>query len=124
VGKQKSETNPETTPTEKITQREAVRLALAAGKEQPAEGVKFVKENFGRTLSNQAFSTLKSQLKSGGRKPAKPQPKPTAVSPATATPSANGKYRGDAVDLARAVKLLVQQHGAEAVSEMAKVFAD
>jgi hypothetical protein len=84
--------------------------------------VAFVKENFGMTLSNQAFSTLKSQLKSGGRKPAKPQPKPAQAKPA-ATP-ANGKYHGNPAELARAVKALVHQHGAEAVVEMAKVFAD
>jgi hypothetical protein len=117
-----TETAPNTTP-EKITQRQAVERALAAGKDLPSEGVSFVKDTFGMTLSNQAFSTLKSQIKSGARKPARTQSKSVA-SPAVATPSTNGKHRGDAVELARAVKQLVQQHGAEAVAEMAKVFAD
>lgn len=118
MAKPKPETNSETT-TEKVTQRVAVQRALEAGKDQPTAGVAFVKETFGMTLSNQAFSTLKSQIKSGGRKPSKPQ-----LKPAVATPSANGKHHGDPVELARAVKLLVQKHGADAVTEMAKLFAD
>lgn len=84
-----------------------------------------MKATFGMTVSNQAFSTLKSQLKSGGRKAAEPQPKPAPTVATAPTPqAANGKYRGDAVELAGAVKLLVQKHGAQAVAEMAKVFAD
>jgi hypothetical protein len=123
VGKLKSATTdskPEATPVKKITQREAVQRALAAGKDQPSEGVVFVKESFGIELNKQAFSTLKSQLKSAAGKPSEPRQEPAVP----AAPNSNGKRPSDAVELARAVKLLVQQHGAEAMAEMAGVFAD
>lgn len=44
--------------TKKMTQREAVKQALAAGKELPPDGVKFVKDTF----NIQSFSTLKQQI--------------------------------------------------------------
>ena len=98
----------------KLTQREAVRRALAAGKDSPAEGVVFLKEEFGITLNNQAFSTLKSQLKKAeggtagrGRRGA-----------------AHGRTDPHAVELARAVKLLVTRYGAQAVADMATIFAE
>lgn len=112
---------------EKLTQRQAVEKALAAGKDTPTLGVPYIKEQFGITLNNGAFSTIKSQLKKAsgaapsgrGRKPGRPA-------------SANGGSGGFIVgngkanpaDLARAVKLLVSQYGAEAVKSMAEVFAE
>jgi hypothetical protein len=47
----------------KITQKEAVKQAIAAGKDSPTDGVPYIKEKFGITLNNGAFSTIKSQLK-------------------------------------------------------------
>ena len=114
---------------DKLTQKEAVKQALAAGKESPADGVAYVKEQFGITLNNGAFSTLKSQLKKGsgkgstrGRKPGRPAASANGAS-RTGGSSSSGKAANPA-DLARTVKALVNQYGAEAVRDMASVFAD
>ena len=81
----------------------------------------FVKDTFGMELSNQAFSTLKSQIKSAGGTPSKPGPK---SAPKAAQPSGNGKPTSNAAELALAVKQLVAQHGATAIKDMVNVFAD
>lgn len=111
----------EAEPAPKITQREAVRQALAAGAEQPSDGVPYVAEKFGITLTNQAFSTLKSLLKKeeGNGKPAQKGPKAAKTSNKA---SEVGTGNGSPAALAMAVKALVEQHGAEAVREMTKVF--
>lgn len=113
----------EADPTPKVTQREAVKQALAAGAELPADGVPYVSEKFGITLTNQAFSTLKSLIRKeeGIGKPAPKGPK---------APKTNGKAQasgvvtgnGSPAALAMAVKQLVEQHGAEAVREVTRVF--
>jgi hypothetical protein len=65
MAKKKDEAAAETSgaPAGKITQKEAVKQALAAGKDSPSDGVIYVKEQFGITLNNGAFSTLKTQLR-------------------------------------------------------------
>ena len=78
MGKKKDTKADTAAPAKKVTQREAVTQALAAGKELPPDGVKFVKDTFGMELSNQSFSTLKSQIKkkagtsTPARKPGRP----------------------------------------------------
>ena len=107
---------------EKLTQKQAVQRALDAGKDSPAEGVAYVKENFGIALSNQAFSTLKSQLKrasgqggSGRRGRGASGGRPTSG-------AANG--RANPADLARTLKQLMATYGAPAVSDMLAVLAE
>lgn len=108
---------------EKITQKEAVKRAIAAGKELPKEGVEYIKATFGMELNPGAFSTLKTLLKSeNGSSPKKKRGRPAAS--ATATPVMTKGKTANAAELARGVKALVAQHGADAVAEMAKVFAD
>ncbi len=116
-------------PAEKITQRVAVQRALAAGKDVPADGVSYVKEQFGMTLTNQGFSTLKSQInkavgtsKSAGKRGRPALSKAMPAAKAAVKPSANG--HGNPADLARAVKQLVSEYGVEAVKGMAEVFAE
>lgn len=116
----------EAAPVEKITQRVAVEKALAAGKELPVDGVPYVQEKFGITLSNQAFSTIKSKINTAGKTKAKKPGRPAAsvngsasheivkATPSTTSPA----------DLAQAVKALVKQHGVDAIKKMADVFAD
>jgi hypothetical protein len=120
-----SQSESTTASIERITQKEAVKRAIAAGKASPTEGVVYIKATFGMDLNTGAFSTLKTLLKKTGA-PAKRGRRPGAK--AAATPSGsfagNGRKTGNAVDLARSVKVLVEQHGAEAVADMAKVFAD
>jgi hypothetical protein len=113
---------------EKITQKEAVKRAIAAGKDSPGDGVAYVKDQFGITLNNGAFSTIKSQLKKAsgattrGRKPGRPAASANGVA-RTGGMTSSGKTPNPA-DLARGVKLLVSQYGAEAVKSMAEVFAE
>ena len=113
----------EATSEEKITQKEAVKRAIAAGHDQPKEGVAYIKGTFGMDLSPGAFSTLKTLLKSGSKPGGKKRGRPAASATGSATSvMAKGKT-SNAAELARGVKALVAQHGADAVAEMAKVFA-
>ncbi len=129
--------NPTTTaaPTaEKLTQKEAVQRAIAAGKDQPSDGISYIKDKFRMELTKQAFSTLKTHLKKAGETPAKrgrpsgsvkaptPSSKPAS---ATTAAHANGKPHkaGDPAELALAVKHLIAQYGVESVKSMADVFA-
>ena len=71
---------PTVAPVKKPTQKQAVIAALAAGKESPPDGVKFVKDTFNIDLTKGNFSTIKSQVKKAGgtatptRKPGAPNP--------------------------------------------------
>ena len=133
MAKKKDEAAPggAAAPAEKITQRVAVERALAAGKDSPNDGVAFVQEQFGITLNNGSFSTIKSQIKKAGGATAgnKKRDRPAASANGSATParaggiSSSGKAPNPA-DLAQAVKTLVKQYGVAAVADMAKVFAD
>jgi hypothetical protein len=131
MGKKKDEaaTADDAAPAKKVTQREAVTKALAAGKELPPDGVKFVKDTFGMELSNQAFSTLKSQIKKAGgatpsgrgRKPGRPAA--SANSAQAGGISSSGKTPNPA-ELARGIKQLVATYGAVAVSDMLAVMTE
>ena len=128
--KKESETAAEApdAPAEKMTQREAVEKALAAGNQLPADGVPYVLKEFGITLSNQAFSTIKSKINTGGSGTApKKRGRPAAsANEAAAKPVAQSPTAAAAnpAELARTVKALVQQHGPEAIKQMVDVFAE
>src|SRR3954452_22629614 len=66
-----------------ITKAEAVRRALAAGKESPEEGVDYIKRQFGIDMAKQHFSASKSQIKRRGREvePAPKAPEPRKRQP-------------------------------------------
>jgi hypothetical protein len=135
MAKQKTESAApvtETPKTEKITQSEAVMRAVAAGKDQPSDGVQYVKDHFNLEMTNQTFSTVKSKLnKAAGTtsKRGRPAGPAKASQPASATAPAhmNGKpttaKTGNPAELASAVKQLVAQYGVENVKAMADVFA-
>lgn len=109
----------------KLTQKEAVKKALAAGHALPTDGVAYIQKKFGLTMTNGAFSTLKSQITTAAGQSGKIAPAPKAASPKSASPTpSNGKEHDNPAELARKIKELVKQHGVEAVREMAKVFAD
>jgi hypothetical protein len=119
-------------PAKKPTQKDAVIAALAAGKESPPDGIKFIKDTFDIDLTKGNFSTIKSQVKkaagapTAARKPGRPAGSSTSVGNGKApagVSSSNGKFT-NAADLAMAVKTLVKQYGVEAVADMTKVFAD
>src|SRR5206468_1818357 len=90
-----------------ISKTEAVRRALAAGKATAAEGVPWVKGQFGLDLTPNHFNTIKSTLgkgQGGGQKggAGKPKPAPKAGEP-------------DAVQAVRAVKEVMDKFGADTV---------
>jgi hypothetical protein len=112
-------------PAGKMTQREAVEKALAAGNDLPAEGVPYVLKEFGITLSNQAFSTIKSKINTAGGAKAKKRGRPAGSSngatprqPAK-TPSAPG---GLSLHV-EAIKTLVETLGVDQVVSIARLFA-
>jgi hypothetical protein len=91
-----------------ITQAEAVRQAVEAGKTMPQDGVAYIKEKFGIAMKPQVFSTNKSILK-----------KRTNGSTST-----RGASRGGLtirIDDVVAVKELVRQHGAAGVKKLVDV---
>jgi hypothetical protein len=114
-----------TAPAEKITQRVAVQRALAAGVDSPADGVAYVKKEFGITLNNQGFSTIKSQLKkaAGESKPAAKRGRPAASANGAVVHKPVANAVSSPAELARAVKELVAAHGVETVKDMVDVFA-
>ncbi len=65
----------------KITKSEAVRRTLADGVDQPADGVAYIRDNFGLEIGPQHFSAVKSTSlkKQGEATPkGKPERKPKA----------------------------------------------
>jgi len=95
-----------------VSKMDAVRQALAEGKDKPQDGAAYIKEKFGIEIAPQMFSSYKGLLKKKG---------------------ANGRRRGrrsnaagsgNPAELARQVKSLVAAYGAAAVSDMLAVFSD
>lgn len=117
-------------PVEKLTQKQAVTKALAAGRVLPKDGIEFILKEFGMTMTNGAFSTLKSQITTAAGQSGKIPSAPKATSPkspAIKSPppaSSNGTSHENPAELARQIKELVKRHGVEAVRDMANVFAD
>lgn len=122
--KETAEAEPTEAPAEKpMTQRVAVEKALAAGKELPVEGVPYVLKEFGITLSNQAFSTIKSKITTAGKKtkPKADKAAPVAV-PAAARSTAPAKDAAGVSGQVEAIKHLCDQLGADEVISIAKLF--
>jgi hypothetical protein len=101
------------------TKMDAVRAALSAGVTKPAEGVAYLKEQFNIGITPQMFSAYKSNAKKKRGRRGRPPGRRAASG------VGNGNAQGaTAADLARDVKRLVEQYGAAAVKDMAKVFAE
>ena len=133
----KADTDAATTTQDapKLTRLEAVRRAVADGADKPSEGVLYVRDKFGFEMTNQQFSSNKNLLKgrsdSNGNgkahtngKVGRPKaavevaPAPREVLNATT----QGVGNPGPVHLARMVKELVGQYGAEPVREMVGLF--
>src|SRR5947208_3486632 len=65
----------------RITKSEAVRRALADGVDQPADGVAYIRDNFGLEIGPQHFSAVKATEKKKGEAAPKGKPgrKPKAA---------------------------------------------
>jgi len=119
--------SPFTTPhtsTKKFTQKEAVRQALAAGATHPAAGVRYVKDTFDIQLTNQSFSTLKSQLKKAAEITGMSLDRPPVSFSGPVVRVVEMRKATNPADLAATIKALVRQHGAEVVKQMVDVFAE
>jgi len=57
-----------------MSKMEAVKRALADGKDSRAEGIAYVKETFGIELSPNHFSNYKSKILAGGKKKRRGRP--------------------------------------------------
>jgi hypothetical protein len=95
-----------------ITKAEAVRRALAEGKDSPPVGVAYIKEQFGIDIAPQHFSAQKSQLKNKAvvKVKGKRGPKPAVVS----------RPEGETglLEALEAIKPLVASMGAEKVKRL------
>jgi hypothetical protein len=119
--------SPETAaPAPTITKAEAVRQALAAGKDSPSDGTGFIKSNYGIEITSQMFSSYKAQQKardakqSGGAPAAKRGRKPkAAVEGYLAPPPRKGE--STLLDAMEAMKPLVASLGVEQVKRIAEL---
>jgi hypothetical protein len=120
-------------PADKVTKADAVRAAIKAGADKPQDAIPFIKEKFGIEISAQHFSSYKSSfLKKAGKAPGRPGRKPKSETTEAAAPMAttsNGqrvgkRNAGGAAELARQVRTLVTQYGADEVAGMVAVMAE
>lgn len=123
-------------PDGEISNVEAVRQAIAAGVEKPADGVLWIKTRYGIEMNAQAFSTNKSNiLKKQEETSATTRvtktvtatpPTKTIQAPAMRAATANGVTNGTSaafdLELARQIKQLVAAHGAEKVKGLVDLF--
>jgi membrane-associated protease RseP (regulator of RpoE activity) len=114
---------PDPTATATISKADAVRAALAEGKDSPEEGVEFIKTKYGIEMTKPTFSSYKAQDKARKAKAGNGKPAPAAPRPKPVAASSNG-HAGNPAELAREVKALVEKFGAVAVKEMTDVFAE
>ena len=107
---------------------DAVRAALAEGLQKPAEGVPYIKEKFGLDVTNQQFSSYKSQENARQQEKAVETPSREEARPASATPiapvaGATGRGPAGLAVSVEAIKTLVDQLGVDQVVAIAKLFA-
>jgi hypothetical protein len=110
-----------TPPTPTVSKAEAVRQAIAAGVQAPAEGVEHVMKHFGIQMDNKTFSLLRSQqkIRDAKKSGAKPGRKPAFegyLAPPTA-PKVPG-VQGDLLAAMEAMKPLVDSLGKEQVKRI------
>jgi hypothetical protein len=113
-----NETTPKTTET--ISKTEAIRRALAAGRDKPSDVVQWIKEQYDMDVSSQMISTVKYGLAkqgvttTGKGNPARP------VRPAARSTTAGSI----SIDLVKQMKAMIQEHGAESVRDAVELVAD
>lgn len=118
-------------PPPAVSKAEAVRQALAAGKDSPADGTGYIKSAYGIDMEKQAFSSYKAQAKareakqSGGTtaKPGrKPKASPAELRPEPAPQAKSAHFSGGMIGDLAAIKALVEKLGVEEVQQIAKLF--
>jgi len=127
-----------------ISKADAVREALAQGKEGPEEGTDYIRSQYGIEMTRQSFSSYKAQEKarqakkqSGAAPKGKPGRKPSHLTPDprqsrkdappvetyfTPSPAAESGGEAGLIDDITAVKHLVQKLGADQVRKIVGLF--
>lgn len=105
----------------KITKSEAVRRAIAAGAEQPAEGVPYIRDNFGLEITPTHFSAVKTAEKKKGAIKIRRRPgrRTAAVEGYLAPPPKPVGDESELIAAMEAMKPLVASLGAEKVKRLA-----
>lgn len=111
-----------------ISKADAVREALAQGKEGPEEGTDYIRSQYGIEMPRQMFSSYKAQekarqAKKAGGVPATPAPAPRqqpAAPPVARTPAAPVASGGIIADIAD-IKRLLATHGKDGLEELIRV---
>jgi len=106
-----------------ISQAEAVRQAIAAGKDLPSDGTDFIMTNYGIDMTNQTFSSYKSQQKIRDNKQnghSSSGPKSSQGVEGYLAPPSKRSLNGetDVLEALEAVKPLIAQHGVEQLKRM------
>ena len=107
-----------------IKKVDAVRNALAAGKDTPDTGTAYIRHRYGNAMANTQSSTVKSQLKKKeGGQPAKKAAAPRKRKPVVEgyvapPPKARSEGEPDVLLALESVKELVETYGAEKVKRM------
>jgi hypothetical protein len=97
--------------TGKMTKFEAVKQALAGGRDSAREAMPWIKEQFDLDINEPTFNSYKSSIKNKARKEQEPEPQGEGF-----------KGEVDPLEAARAVKELVEKYGAKTVKGLADLF--
>jgi hypothetical protein len=104
----------------RITKSEAVRRALADGVDQPADGVAYIRDNFGLEMGPQHFSAVKSaHLKKQGVPTVDTRFREAAPEQAASSSPGNGEV--DLLAAMEAMKPLVASLGKEQVKRIVEL---
>lgn len=125
MAKKKPDDAPEASAAapKKMKKSDAMREAIKRGIDKPQAASEFIKSEFGLDVTPQVFSSFKSiSKKKEGETSAVRVRRASAAAAVAATPNGSRVGNGGAADLARQVKVLVEQYGATAVRDMTGVF--
>lgn len=113
-------------PKETITKSEAIRRAIKAGFDKPQAGCAWIQQQYDLYVNPQTFSSVKNEDRVAAGKTNKPKTAPSGPSVHTAKKvHLNGLVtRTTTLEMVRQIRVLVDQHGADAVKEAVAVFAD
>jgi hypothetical protein len=122
MAKKKADETSETPEAPKLKKSDAMREAIKRGIDKPQDASEFIKKEFGLDVAPQVFSSFKSISKKKGTGSSIP----TTRLAMNSSPKANGHHVniGGAVELAKQLKGLVTQYGADEVSGMLAVLKD
>jgi hypothetical protein len=123
MAKKKADETSEIPEAPKLKKSDAMREAIKRGIDKPQDASEFIKKEFGLDVAPQVFSSFKSISKKKG---AGSTVESMASTVFAAAPKANGHHVniGGAIELAKQLKGLVTQYGADEVSGMLAVLRD